>query len=266
MHSDAKQRRAARHLVTPPGSPPPGPLPAGSAPAPTRRAPRKTPITVERVVDAALSVIAAEGYDALTVRRVAAVLETGPASLYAHVVNMADLDELLIGRLCSQLVLPVPDPARWRTQILDVYRQMRDQYLRYPGIPRAALAMAPTNRDTLRVNEGMLAILIAGGIDPQAAAWALDAMTLYVSAYAMEQSIAERRKKNPDDTWVASRAELMRRFTDLPAEEYPYSRRYAAELTSGHDHERFDFTLGLIIDNLTARGGNTQRRAGRRVS
>jgi AcrR family transcriptional regulator len=52
------------------------------------------------VPDTALGVIAAEGYEALTMRRLAAALDTGPASLYAHVVNKADLDELLIGRLC----------------------------------------------------------------------------------------------------------------------------------------------------------------------
>lgn len=42
-----------------------------------------------------------------------------------------------------------------------------------------------------------------------------------------------------------------RRFNALPAERFPETRRYGAELTSGTGHERFDFTLGLIIDNLT---------------
>lgn len=70
-----------------------------------------------------------EGYDALTIRRVAAVLGTGPSSLYAHIVNKDDIDDLLIGRLCSELVLPKPDPARWREQIRDVCAQIRDQYL-----------------------------------------------------------------------------------------------------------------------------------------
>jgi hypothetical protein len=36
----------------------------------------------------------------------------------------------------------------------------------------------------------------------------------------------------------------------LPADAFPSTRRYAAELTSGTGHERFDFTLGLIVDNL----------------
>lgn len=148
-----RERRAARHQ-------PPTPE-AEAGPRPRRR---KAPITVEQVIDTALAVIATEGYEALTMRRLAGALDTGPASLYAHVVNKADLDELLIGRLCAQLALPEPDPAAWREQIRGVCTQLRDQYLAYPGISRAALAMAPTSLDTLRVSEGMLAILLAGGI------------------------------------------------------------------------------------------------------
>jgi hypothetical protein len=44
---------------------------------------------------------------------------------------------------------------------------------------------------------------------------------------------------------------MIRRFTALPAGTFPQTRRYAAELTSGTGHDRFEFTLGLIIDNLS---------------
>ncbi|QYN33808.1 TetR/AcrR family transcriptional regulator [Pseudonocardia sp. DSM 110487] len=237
MPSDPHQRRAARHAQ-----------PAGdSATSP----PRKKPITVDRIADAALRVVATEGYDALTIRRVAAVLDTGPSSLYAHIVNKDDIDDLLVGRLYSEVVLPEPDPATWRKQTLDVYAQIRDQYLKYPGVSRAALGTVPTNLDTLRVREGLLAILLAGGIEPQTAAWVLDALSLYVSAYALEQSLVQQRRKHPDQEWVLSREELLRRFAALPAEAFPQTRRYAAELTSGTGHDRFEFTLGLIMDNLT---------------
>src|SRR3984957_19567577 len=235
MTVDPEQRRAARHAqpATPPAQP--------------RR--RKPPITVGRITDAALQVVATQGYEALTMRSVAAVLDTGPASLYAHVVNKADIDELIIGRLCAQLVLPEPDPAAWREQILDVCAQIRDQYLKYPGISGAALAMPPTTLDVLRVNERMLAILLAGGIEPQTAAWAIDALLLYVSAYALEISLVALRQAHQDDDWVVSRDELMRRFSALPADQFPQTRRYAAELTSGTGHERFEFTVNLIVDN-----------------
>jgi hypothetical protein len=31
------------------------------------------------------------------------------------------------------------------------------------------------------------------------------------------------------------------------------TKRYAAELTAGTEHERFDFTLGLLVGNLATR-------------
>jgi AcrR family transcriptional regulator len=214
------------------------------------------PITVDRITDAALEVVATQGYDALTMRSVAAVLGTGPASLYAHVVNKADIDELIIGRLCARLVLPPPDPATWREQILDVCAQLRGQYLEYPGFSRATMARVVTNLDVLRVNEGMLAILLAGGIEPQAAAWAIDALSLYVAAYTLEIALVARRQNQHHDEWIVGRDqrdELVRRFTALPADRFPQTRRYAAELTSGTGHQRFDFTLALILDNLAQR-------------
>jgi AcrR family transcriptional regulator len=242
MPSAPHRRRAARHQQ---------PLPddAGA----TRRGPsagRKTPITVDAIVDTAFSIVEREGYDALTMRRVANALETGPASLYAHVVNKEDLDDLMIGRICAEIVLPQPNPRTWREQIISVCAQIRDQYLRYPGVSRAALAMAPTDLETVRVNEGMLAILLAGGVDPQTAAWTNDALLLYVSAYCLEVSIMERRKVHNDAGWVVDINELRRRLTALPAETFPHTTRYAAELTAGKGHDRFDFTVALMIAGL----------------
>jgi AcrR family transcriptional regulator len=241
MSPTPQQRRAARHQL---GT-------DSSAPV-ARRGPsggRKQPITVEAIISTAFGIVEQEGYEALTMRRLATALETGPSSLYAHVVNKEDLDELLIGRLCAQIRLPEPDPARWRQQIISVCTQLRDQYLRYPGISQAAFAAAPSNLDTLRVSEGMLAILLAGGIDPQAAAWAIDSLTLYVNANSLEVSLARRRLSRSNDDWVVGRGELLRRFAALPA-TFPQTKRYAAELTAGTVEDRFDFTIGLMVDGL----------------
>jgi AcrR family transcriptional regulator len=236
-----QRRRAARHLQ----------LSSDTSTPVKRRGPsggRKKPITVEAIIDTAFGIVASEGYEALTMRRVATALETGPASLYAHVVNKDDLDDLLLGRLYAQIELPEPDPGTWRQQITSVCTQMRDQYSRYPGISGAALAIVPTNLETMRVNEGMFAIVLAGGIDPQTAAWAIDALTLYVNAYCLEASLRDQVTRNGNN-WVVSRDELLRRFAELP-DTFPQTKRYAAELTAGTGHDRFDFTINLILDGL----------------
>jgi AcrR family transcriptional regulator len=237
MPTDPRQRRAARRA-----------LPSAAA---AQDAPRKKPITADRITDAALEVIATEGYDALTIRRVAAVLGTGPSSLYAHIVNKDDLDDLLINRLYAGIVLPEPDPATWQQQLLDVYGQIRDQFLKYPGVSRAALATVAFDLEILRVGEGILALLLAGGIEPKTAGWARDALTLYVAGYTLERSLVEQRRKHQDDDWVLSRDELVDRFSALPADRFPQTRRHAAELTSGTGHDRFEFALTLMLGNLT---------------
>jgi AcrR family transcriptional regulator len=240
MASPPQRRRAARHQQ---------PL---ADDAETRRGPsagRKQPITVDAIIETALGIVEREGYAALTMRRVATALGTGPASLYAHVVNKEDLDDLLIGRLCAVIDLPEPDPRAWREQVTGVCAQIRDQYLRYPGISQAALAVVPTNTETLRLNEGMLALLLAGGVDPQTAAWAVDALSLYVNAFCLETSLKDRQESR--ERWAVSRDELLSRFAALP-DSFPQTRRYAAELTSGSALDRFAFTLNLLVGGLGA--------------
>ena len=70
----------------------------------------RTPLSTERIVDTALELIAKEGYDAVTMRRIASALGTGPSSLYAHVASKRQLDQLLIDRIVQGVELPEPDP------------------------------------------------------------------------------------------------------------------------------------------------------------
>lgn len=210
---------------------------------------RRTPITVARIVATAFEIVEAEGYDALTMRRVAAALQTGPASLYAHVRNKAELDDLLIGQLCREIDLPMPDPDHWQEQLTEVCRQLRDQYLRYPGISQASFSARPHSLETVRVSEGMLAILVAGGVAPQTAAWAIDAMHLYVSAYCFEVSVQQRAGDGVDQR-LLDRAEIVERFQMLPSARFPITVAYAHELTSGEGHDRFNFTLDLLLGGL----------------
>ena len=210
---------------------------------------RKEPITVDRIVTTALGLVEAEGFDALTMRRVAAALGTGPASLYAHVRNKAELDDLLIGTLSGNIALPAPRADRWQAQFVDVCGQLRDQFLRYPGIARAALAAAPASLDTLRITEGLLAILLKGGVAAQPAAWAIDAVLLYVSAYTVEASL-RRHPDRDEDSRVVDRAEILARMRMLPVSRFPHTVEHADKLNSGEGHERFEFALMLLLKGL----------------
>lgn len=207
-------------------------------------------ISASRIVQAALEVVQAEGFDNLTMRKVATALGTGPASLYAHVQNKAELDALLIGQLLSSVSIPLADSARWRTQFLGICQRVRDVLLDYPGIARAALAAGiPASLEPLRVLEGLLSILLAGGVPAKSAAWASDAAYLYVAGYCLEAGIA-RVQNGHVDYRTLDRAEISERLRMLPAEAFPNTIAHADELTAGEGHERFDFTLTTLLRGL----------------
>jgi AcrR family transcriptional regulator len=211
---------------------------------------RKAPITVARIVETAFRIVAAEGFDALTMRRVAGALQTGPASLYAHVRNKAELDGLLIGALVRHVEIPEPDPEHWREQVLDVCRQLRDEYGRYPGISRAAFENAPNSVDTARITEGLLAILVAAGASPRDAAWTIDALFLYVGASSLEQAL--RRGADPSvDQRLLDHDEVVARLEMLPADRFPITVAHAREITGGTGEDRFDHTITTILRGLT---------------
>jgi AcrR family transcriptional regulator len=220
---------------------------------------RKPPITVERIVQTALELVAAEGFDALTMRRVAAVLETGPASLYAHVRDKAELADLLLGELCARVVLPKPRAALWIAQFKDICGQLHDLYLRYPGISLATFVSVPRNLKTLRINEGLLAILLAGGVPARPAAWAIDAALLFVGAYCLENSLRRRPDSDVGDPPLVQ-AEIVERLRMLPRSHFPNTVAHVQELTSGEGRERFDFTLDLLLRGVAPCRERARRR------
>ena len=115
-------------------------------------------------------------------------------------------------------------------------------------------AAAPHSPDTLRIYEGLLAILLAGGVPLQPAAWAGDAAFLYVGAYSV---MALRRQAGPDDDGTAAgRAEAIERLQMLPPDRFPITSAHAPELISGTEHDRFEFTLGLLFGGLTQQTGS----------
>ena len=217
---------------------------------------RKEPLTTERIVDTAMALMADQGYDSVSMRSLAKALNTGPASLYQHVANRDELDQLVIDRIASQLEIPEPDPERWADQLKDVLEQMHDLYHDHPGSARAAMAQIPTMEGSMRAAEGIMAICLAGGISPQASAWMCDLASLYVSAVGYEEALWVQRQNStppgqePDHEQID--AEMVELWNQLPAELFPLLNKYSAELTAGDGRERFSFGIDVLVNGLAA--------------
>ena len=216
---------------------------------------RKEPLTTERIVDAAMALMKREGYDNVSMRSLARELDTGPASLYAHIANKDELDQYVIDRISAMLQVPEPDPDRWQDQLKEVLRDTLQLFREHPGAARAAMGMIPTMDGGIGAAQGILAIALAGGVSPQAAAWFCDLAAAYVGAIAYEETIWIAREnstapgENPDHEAID---EQLRQVMEGMADRFPLIHRYAAEMTAGDGDERFEFGLDVLVNGLAA--------------
>ena len=208
-----------------------------SEPSPRSRRdrPAKPALSREAIVDAALAIVREEGIDALTMRRLAQSLDTGPASLYVYVANRDELWDLVFDEAIGSIETEPTDPARWREQVHALAgRMVNMMVVEYPGMARMAMARIPVGDNALRVNESMLSLLKAGGVGDQAAAYAADLLSMYVTATAYEQSLYAQLYSDPEHEQreVAPHRRALRR--DL-ARALPHDRRPAPP---AHDRRR----------------------------
>ena len=156
---------------------------------------------------AAIEVIDHAGVSGLSMRRVAEQLGTGVASLYAHVSGKDELLELVYDELVGQVPLEQPDPARWREQVHQMMRGLRDILAEHADAALAGLGRIPTSPQTLTATEALAATLRAGGLTDRVIALGFDQLILYVSAHAFEDSLYTKDRADP--------ADLERYFTEV---------------------------------------------------
>lgn len=92
-------------------------------------------ITRDEVVEAAAKVLARDGFDALTMRAVAAEIGVQAASLYWHVKSKGDLSLLLFDHLIDHLEYG-PPTGDWRADLKNMAERLRDRLLETRDITR----------------------------------------------------------------------------------------------------------------------------------
>ncbi|MFI5527146.1 TetR/AcrR family transcriptional regulator [Kitasatospora sp. NPDC051853] len=220
---------------------------------PERAASKRRPLSRDRIVEAALAIVETEGLDALSMRRVAQELETGAASLYAHVSNKDELLEQLLDRVYGEIAVERPDPERWQEQLKDHLRRARTVLTAHGDLARAAMAATvPVSPHALDNAEAVLGLLKAGGLDDRTASYGVDVLSMYVTATAVEEST----RGDLDAGQVQEYSDRVRSyFASIPAGRYPLVTALAGELTRNVGDERFEFGLDILVAGLARRAG-----------
>ena len=219
----------------------------------TRDRPAKAPLSEDAVIDAALAILQSDGLEAVTMRRVAAALDTGAASLYVYVSSREGLLQAMLDRVIATIELEAPGPAQWRAQLHSLLQRVHQALVAHPGIAAMTLVDSPTTKAVLRLTENLLGILLAGRLDPQDAAWACDIFVTLVTATAREDDVRRPRGHSDDHDRHEQVDAIYKTLAGLPPDRFPLLVAHAAQMVAGDSDARFRFAIDVVLDGIVAR-------------
>lgn len=254
-----------------PTPPPPSPWERERR-APSQGAPARLPLSRDRVVDAAFTVLDRAGLDGLSMRQVAAELGVSASALYAYVSSKDDLLELMYARLFDGFAIPRPDPARWQEQVRDYAHSARQRLLAHRDMARISMAHAPFTAELLPHVEAVLAVFRTAGLPDRIAARAGGIISTYIDGFVLEEGMWRDRRAGhgrddpapplPDQGEMAG--EMQTYFASLPAADFPHLRALSGLMVTGSSEERFDIGLEIILRGLASYLPAPERRQGSR--
>src|SRR6266540_4589920 len=92
---------------------------------------RRTPLSRERVLRAAIALADESGIESLSMRKLADELGVKAMSLYNHVANKDDLLDGIVDAVWGEIVLPSAE-TDWKTRIRGIATSAHEALLRHP--------------------------------------------------------------------------------------------------------------------------------------
>lgn len=219
---------------------------------PRRQAPARVPLTRDRIVDAAFTVLDREGYDRLSMRQVATELGVAVSALYVHVRDKDELLQLMYNRMFDGYELPDPDPERWQEQIKDFARQARERLLSHRDLAKLSMGHIPFTPELLPHVERLLALLDAAGLPRRVLAISGDLLSTYMNGFALEESLWQQRYREADTSWQKLREEINDYFASLPADRFPTLVKLADLMIDESNDYRYELGLEIILRGLAS--------------
>jgi AcrR family transcriptional regulator len=211
----------------------------------------------ERIAALAIGIADAEGLEAASIRRIAAKLGSGAASLYRYVANKQELFDLMADSVLGEDRIP-RSSRNWRTDLRKAARLYRAMYLRHPWMLTVSGFRMLNGTNLLRWFEFTLSAIDVHGLDIDEMLVLANTLFAYSRGHAASE-IGEReasiRSGMSRVDWMTKHAESVRAIVE--SERFPYFNRIVKDAATPHREgiEERGFREGLecLLDGFAVR-------------
>jgi AcrR family transcriptional regulator len=209
---------------------------------------RRPQLTPQRIVTEALTVIAEDGIQALTMRRLATRLGVVPGALYHHFGNKQQLQDLLLDGVLAEIDVHTDPALAWTDQLKLLAHRLRQVLEAHPGVAAILKTRDPLGPHSLALAEAFLAPLQTAGFGDRQAGLAFFLLVDYTIGFAVSSPATSVNEQRVRDT--AIRTQLHEFFRSLPPDRFPALVALGEHVWVDNRDQRFTAGLQVLVDGL----------------
>jgi len=170
--------------------------------------PSRGGLSTQAIVETAIAIADVDGLDAVSIRRVAAILDVRPMSLYTHIVSKDELLALMANELIGTLIVEDPLPDDWREALSLIAHRTFRMFASHPWLV-ALLAQHPRHGPNATQQAKQLARAVESLRLPPDEMWTmLSIVNDFILGHAMRVATTGSTKDLVDNLTEQDRAEL----------------------------------------------------------
>ena len=196
------------------------------------------------MIDTAAELIADEGFDALTMRRLAESCGVGVMTLYGYVRTKEEILAAVANRFLSEVELPSGSGGSWQDEVAAVFRSVHEMWLEHPELAQIAVTQPIDGMAAYRGAEVVLAALRRGGFGPEETVDAFELLICFTAGFTLRQLAF---------TSSAIAPARLRSVSGLPAAEFPHLVDLAPVFAARNVQRRFDDALEIVLRGIAQR-------------
>jgi len=214
---------------------------------------RRTPLSRDRVLRAAVDLADAGGIDAVNMRRLAQELGVVPMALYKHVANKDELVDGMVDLVLEEIDPPDTGPD-WQQAVRRRILSARQAVLRHPWARQGIESRTHRTPTVLAYMDSLAGIFRAGGFSADLTHHVMHALGNRIWGFSPEL-FDEAPRGEPPVRSPEEQEAMAREF----AQRYPHILAIAMAATEGDlsrvgegcdDQFEFEFALDLLLDGF----------------
>ena len=221
---------------------------------PTETSPgRRAKLTREEVLDAALNLVDKDGFDALSMPRLAKALGVGTMTLYGYVKNRDDLLDALVDRILEPVAATGVKGSNWKKNLQRHFKQLHAAALAHPAIGKLIAERGFKSTSMLALQADLFTLMRNAGFKKEETVRGYYTLLHYTLGFIAWQ--IPRTIEQPIETYHAIWAS---QIDSLPKEQATALSKLQKKLVMVADEQQFEYGMQMIWSYLEERETGTK--------